>query len=74
MLLDSVKSIRFGPNLSKSQEFVGLKKKKKNKKGIKIWALSRSTGNSPKVNLSGTNSSSDLDVLDGLNFAFRQAV
>ncbi|KAF8105786.1 hypothetical protein N665_0155s0007 [Sinapis alba] len=67
MLLDSVKSIRFGPNLSKSQELVGLKKK--NKKGIKIWALSRSTGNSPKVDLSGENSSSDLDVLDGLNFA-----
>ncbi|KAF3585608.1 hypothetical protein F2Q69_00028541 [Brassica cretica] len=74
MLLDSVKSTRFGPNLSKSQEFVGLKKKNKNKKGIKIWALSRSTGNSPKVNISGKNSSSDLDVLDGLNFAFRQAV
>lgn len=69
MLLDSVKSKRFGPNLSKSQEFVGLKKK--NKKGIKIWALSRSTGNSPKVNLSGENSSSDLDVLDGLDFAPR---
>ncbi|CAN6882239.1 BnaC05g23750D [Brassica napus] len=74
MLLDSVQSTRFGPNLSKSQEFVCLKKKNKNKKGIKIWALSRSTGNSPKVNISGKNSSSDLDVLDGLNFAFRQAV
>ncbi|ESQ33780.1 hypothetical protein EUTSA_v10007107mg [Eutrema salsugineum] len=70
LLLDSVQSIRFGPNLSKSQEFIGLKK---NKKGIKIWALSRSTGNSPKVDLSGENSSSDLDVLDGLDFAFRQA-
>ncbi|KAJ4916929.1 hypothetical protein Rs2_02479 [Raphanus sativus] len=69
MLLDSVKSIRFGPNLSKSQEFVGLKKK--NKKGIKIWAFSRSTGHSPKVDLSGENSSSDLDVLDGLDFASR---
>ncbi|CAH8358845.1 unnamed protein product [Eruca vesicaria subsp. sativa] len=70
MLLDSVQSMRFGPHLSKSQEFVGLKKK--NKKGIKIWALSRSTGNSPKVNLSSDNySSSDLDVLDGLDFASR---
>ncbi|KAJ0237843.1 Protein PSK SIMULATOR 2 [Hirschfeldia incana] len=68
MLLDSVKSIRFGPSLSKSQEFVGLKKNK-NKKGIRIWAFSRSTGNSPKVDLSGENSSSDLDVLDGLDFA-----
>ncbi|VVA93127.1 unnamed protein product [Arabis nemorensis] len=68
LLLDRVQSIGFGPNLSKSQEFVGMKK---NKKGIKIWALSRSTGNSPKVDLSGDNSSSDLDVLDGLDFAFR---
>ncbi|KAG7598790.1 hypothetical protein ISN44_As06g030100 [Arabidopsis suecica] len=67
LLLDRVQSIRFGPNLSKSQELVGLKK---NKKGIKIWSLSRSTGNSPKVDLSSKNSSSDLDVLDGLDFAF----
>ncbi|AEE31268.1 unnamed protein product [Arabidopsis thaliana] len=68
LLLDRVQSIRFGPNLSKSQELVGLKK---NKKGFKIWALSRSTGNSPKVDLSDKNSSSDLDVLDGLDFAFQ---
>ncbi|XP_010460882.1 PREDICTED: uncharacterized protein LOC104741681 [Camelina sativa] len=67
LLLDRVQSIRFGPSLSKSQELVGLKK---SKKGIKIWALSRSTGNSPKVDLSDKNSSSDLDVLDGLDFAF----
>ncbi|CAD5314122.1 unnamed protein product [Arabidopsis thaliana] len=31
----------------------------------------RSTGNSPKVDLSDKNSSSDLDVLDGLDFAFQ---
>uniref|UniRef100_A0A1J3DY74 DUF668 family protein n=1 Tax=Noccaea caerulescens TaxID=107243 RepID=A0A1J3DY74_NOCCA len=71
LLLDNVESKRFCPNLSKSQEFFGLKK---NKKGITIWALSRSTGNSPKVHLSGDNSSSDLDVLDGLDFDFRHTV
>ena len=71
LLLDRVQSIRFGPNLSKSQELVGLKK---NKKGFKIWALSRSTGNSPKVDLSDKNSSSDLDVLDGLDFALTSSV
>ncbi|CAN8303844.1 unnamed protein product [Cochlearia groenlandica] len=66
LLLDRVQSIRFGPNLSKSQELVCVKKKNK------IWTLSRSTGNSPKVGVLGEiDSCSDFDVLDGLNFAFQ---
>ncbi|KAL1205036.1 Protein PSK SIMULATOR 2 [Cardamine amara subsp. amara] len=68
LLLDRVQSKRHGPNVSKSQELVCLKK---NKKGIKIWPLSRSTGNSPKVDLSDKTSPSDLDALDGLDFGFQ---
>ncbi|XP_010533378.1 PREDICTED: uncharacterized protein LOC104809189 [Tarenaya hassleriana] len=67
-LLDRVRSIRFNPSLSKSQEFFGLR----SKKGNKIWALSRSSGNSPSMGFSDQKANT-LDIVDGLDFTFREA-
>ncbi|THG20534.1 hypothetical protein TEA_023416 [Camellia sinensis var. sinensis] len=64
-LLEKVMSRkRLVPGLSKSQEF-GLAKKRENK----VWAHSRSTGNSPSQRLERPKSSA-LDVMDGLGTAF----
>ncbi|GAA0141441.1 hypothetical protein LIER_02583 [Lithospermum erythrorhizon] len=49
------------PGISKSQEFVLTKKKK-----TKIWALSKSTGSSPRREL-GYPKGNILDILDGLD-------
>ncbi|CAL5332142.1 hypothetical protein CsSME_00013527 [Camellia sinensis var. sinensis] len=55
---------KLGPGISKSQEF-GLAKKR----GSKVWALSRSTGNSPSWQ-SEVPKSCVLDVMDGLDTIF----
>lgn len=52
------------PGISKSQEFVVAKKKKK-----KIWAHSKSTGSSPRREL-GYPKANILDILDGLDSSF----
>ncbi|KAF5948076.1 hypothetical protein HYC85_014033 [Camellia sinensis] len=55
---------KLGPGISKSQEF-GLAKKR----GTKVWALSRGTGNSPSWQ-SKLPKSCVLDVMDGLDTNF----
>ncbi|GMP68404.1 hypothetical protein CsSME_00028032 [Camellia sinensis var. sinensis] len=55
---------KLGPGISKSQEF-GLAKKRVSK----VWALSRSTGNSPSWQLK-LPKSCVLDVMDGLDTNF----
>ncbi|KAF5948077.1 hypothetical protein HYC85_014034 [Camellia sinensis] len=55
---------KLGPRISKSQEF-GLAKKR----GSKVWALSRSRGNSP-IWQSKLPKSCVLDVMDGLDTNF----
>ncbi|PSR99584.1 GATA zinc finger domain-containing protein [Actinidia chinensis var. chinensis] len=64
-LLEKVLSRKkLAPGLSKSQEFALVKKR-----GSKVWALSRSTGNSPNRQLQHPKFC-DLDVLDGLDTTF----
>lgn len=65
-LLEEVKGRRLVPGISKSQEFVIVKKR-----GSKVWALSRSTGNSPSGVLGTTREFEShrnvLDAIDGLD-------
>ncbi|KAK5831645.1 Polyribonucleotide nucleotidyltransferase [Gossypium arboreum] len=68
-LLNKVTARRLVPGISKSQELPLGKSK-----GIKVWALSRSTGNSPDRsfrtrNLLKHSHSNILDVMDGLDLA-----
>ncbi|GFZ10422.1 similar to Ikzf5 [Actinidia rufa] len=64
-LLEKVLSRKkLAPGISKSQEFALVKKG-----GSKVWALSRSTGNSPNQQLQHPKFC-DLDVLDGLDTTF----
>lgn len=53
-------------DISKSQEFVVMRKNR----GKKVWALSRSTGSSPRREKLGHQNSCLLDVLDGLDSTF----
>ncbi|CAI9116947.1 OLC1v1018244C1 [Oldenlandia corymbosa var. corymbosa] len=53
------------PVRSKSQEFLVTKKARS-----KIWALSRSTGSSPRVELGHQPKANVLDILDGLDTSF----
>ncbi|KAL8059224.1 hypothetical protein ABFX02_03G071900 [Erythranthe guttata] len=65
-LLDDVMTRRkLVPGLSKSQEFVVVKNKKS-----KIWAMSRSTGSSPRRGLMKHQKEDVLDILDGLDSSF----
>ncbi|KAG8494280.1 hypothetical protein CXB51_011603 [Gossypium anomalum] len=68
-LLNKVTARRLIPGVSKSQELPLGKSK-----GIKVWALSRSTGNSPDRSFRARNllkhsHSNILDVMDGLDLA-----
>ncbi|XP_052202083.1 protein PSK SIMULATOR 2 [Diospyros lotus] len=64
-LLEEVMSRRrLAPGISKSQEFVSAKKG-----GSRVWALSRSTGNSPRRHFEHPKSSF-LDLMDGLDTTF----
>ncbi|KAB2082399.1 hypothetical protein ES319_A05G194600v1 [Gossypium barbadense] len=68
-LLNKVTARRMVPGISKSQELPLGKSK-----GIKVWALSRSTGNTPDRsfrtrNLLKHSHSNILDVMDGLDLA-----
>ncbi|XP_042063290.1 protein PSK SIMULATOR 2-like [Salvia splendens] len=63
LLEDVMKRRNLVPGLSKSQEFV---KSRKNK----VWALSRSTGNSPRREIKHQTAAHVLDVLDGLDTSF----
>ncbi|KAA3488939.1 DUF668 family protein [Gossypium australe] len=68
-LLNKVTARRLIPGISKSQELPLGKSK-----GIKVWALSRSTGNSPDRSFRARNHlkhphSNILDVMDGLDLA-----
>ncbi|KAE8674794.1 peptidyl-prolyl cis-trans isomerase isoform 1 [Hibiscus syriacus] len=68
-LLNKVTARRLIPGVSKSQEFpLGSSKR------IKVWALSRSTGNSPDGSFRARNllkhaQTNRLDVMDGLDLA-----
>uniref|UniRef100_A0A7N1A2R6 Uncharacterized protein n=1 Tax=Kalanchoe fedtschenkoi TaxID=63787 RepID=A0A7N1A2R6_KALFE len=54
------------PTISKSQEFTIIKKK-----GSTVWALSKSTGSSPRRNFGKTiDLANALDVMDGLESTF----
>ncbi|KAL6982673.1 hypothetical protein U1Q18_016061 [Sarracenia purpurea var. burkii] len=65
ILLEKVMSRKgLVPGISKSQEFALAKKS-----GSNVWALSRSTGTSPRRQLE-RRKSSVLDVMDGLDIAF----
>ncbi|XP_020550957.1 uncharacterized protein LOC105166052 isoform X2 [Sesamum indicum] len=64
LLEDVMKRRKFVPGLSKSQEFVMAKKKKN-----KIFALSRSTGSSPRRGMKHQQGDV-LDILDGLDSSF----
>lgn len=66
-LLDKTNGRRLIPGISKSQEFAVAKKK-----GSKVWALCKSTGNSPNREMSGRHNlehpkANILDVMDGLD-------
>lgn len=66
-LLDNTNGRRLIPGISKSQEFAVAKKK-----GSKVWALCKSTGNSPNREMSGRHNldhpkANILDVMDGLD-------
>ncbi|XP_031283242.1 uncharacterized protein LOC116141904 [Pistacia vera] len=63
-LLDKVNGRRIIPGISKSQEFVIA-----NEQRSKVFALSRSMGNSPNREF-GVRPNLDLDVVDGLNSRF----
>lgn len=64
-LLEEVTKRRtLAPGRSKSQEFAVAKKGRS-----KIWAVSRSTGSSPRVEL-GHPKANVLDVLDGLDTSY----
>ncbi|KAL6574420.1 hypothetical protein OROHE_001324 [Orobanche hederae] len=62
LLEDVSKRRNLVPGLSKSQEFVMVKNNKKSK----IWALSRSTGSSPRI-ATKHQKADVLDILDGLD-------
>ncbi|KAL6493030.1 hypothetical protein OROGR_032789 [Orobanche gracilis] len=62
LLEDVSKRRNLVPGLSKSQEFVMVKSNKKSK----IWALSRSTGSSPRIPIKHQKADV-LDILDGLD-------
>ncbi|KAK3007659.1 hypothetical protein RJ639_014301 [Escallonia herrerae] len=64
LLEEVMKRRRLVPGVSKSQEFVMAKKR-----NTKVWALSRSTGSSPRKKLEHAKASI-LDVLDGLDTTF----
>ncbi|KAK4390800.1 protein PSK SIMULATOR 2 [Sesamum angolense] len=64
LLEDVMKRRKFIPGLSKSQEFVMVKNKKN-----KIFALSRSTGSSPRRGMKHQQADV-LDILDGLDSWF----
>ncbi|KAL0314568.1 UNVERIFIED_CONTAM: protein PSK SIMULATOR 2 [Sesamum angustifolium] len=64
LLEDVMKRRKFVPGLSKSQEFVMVKNKKN-----KIFALSRSTGSSPRRGMKHQQADV-LDILDGLDSSF----
>ncbi|KAK6115200.1 hypothetical protein DH2020_007469 [Rehmannia glutinosa] len=64
LLEDVMKRRKLLPGLSKSQEFVMVKNKKN-----KIWALSRSTGSSPRRGMRHQKGDV-LDILDGLDSSF----
>ncbi|KAI3464826.1 hypothetical protein Pfo_021489 [Paulownia fortunei] len=64
LLEDVMKRRKLVPGLSKSQEFVMVKNKKN-----KVWALSRSTGSSPRRGLKHQKADV-LDILDGLDSSF----
>ncbi|XP_051124235.1 protein PSK SIMULATOR 2-like [Andrographis paniculata] len=67
ILLEDVTNRRkLVPGLSKSQEFVVAAKNTKSK----VWALSRSTGSSPRRSVRNEKVSNVLDVLDGLDSSF----
>lgn len=68
-LLDKVSARRLIPGISKSQEFYVAKKERR------VWALSRSTGNSPNRERGMRHSleyaqANILDVMDGLDSRF----
>lgn len=66
LLEDVIKRRNLVPGLSKSQEFAVVKSKKN-----KVWALSRSTGSSPRRGTMHRSEDADvLDVLDGLDSSF----
>lgn len=64
LLEEVMKRRKMVPGRSKSQEFVAVAKKK-----TKVWALSRSTGASPRRDLDYPKANV-LDILDGLDTAF----
>ncbi|XP_027149732.1 uncharacterized protein LOC113750023 [Coffea eugenioides] len=64
LLEEVMKRRKVVPGRSKSQEFVVAKKGSK-----KVWALSRSTGSSPRIEL-GHPKANVLDILDGLDNSF----
>ncbi|KAK2986679.1 hypothetical protein RJ640_020841, partial [Escallonia rubra] len=64
LLEEVMKRRRLVPGVSKSQEFVMAKKR-----NTRVWALSRSTGSSPRKELEHAKASI-LDVLDGLDTKF----
>lgn len=69
-LLDKTNGRRLIPGISKSQEFAVAKKK-----GSKVWALCKSSGNSPNSEMSGRHNLEHpkpniLDVMDGLDSWF----
>lgn len=65
LLEDVMKRRKLVPGLSKSQEFVVVKNKKN-----KVWALSRSTGSSPRRGEPKPKKAHVLDILDGLDSSF----
>ncbi|KAL3505404.1 hypothetical protein ACH5RR_035245 [Cinchona calisaya] len=64
LLEEVMKRRKIAPVRSKSQEFVAAKKRR-----TKVWALSRSTGTSPRIEL-GHPRANVLDILDGLDTSF----
>lgn len=64
LLEEVMKRRKLAPGRSKSQEFVVDKKRR-----TKVWALSRSTGSSPRIE-SGHPKANVLDILDGLDTSF----
>lgn len=65
LLEDAMRRKKLVPGLSKSQEFVMAKNKKN-----KVWALSRSTGSSPRRGTMKHQRADVLDILDGLDSSF----
>ncbi|KAH6796339.1 hypothetical protein C2S51_037325 [Perilla frutescens var. frutescens] len=65
LLEDVMKRRSLVPGLSKSQEFAVVKTKKN-----KVWALSKSTGSSPRRGIKHQIATDVLDILDGLDSSF----